>query len=130
MNQQTVDRLQERILAAWNSQDVSRVLDCYAADVQYLDPDTGGPVNGKDALAHHLEKLFGNIVAVTTARSAFPAVGVEGVTVLWTATVRRAAGNAEVQVDGVDFVRFDGELIDRHEVYFDRVALMPLLEAA
>jgi uncharacterized protein (TIGR02246 family) len=130
MNQQTVDRLQERILAAWNSQDVGRVLDCYTADAEFLDPDTGGPLNGKDAFAQHLEKLFGNIVAVTTARSAFPAVGVEGVTVLWTATVRRATGNAEVQLDGVDFVRFDGELVDRHEVYFDRVALMPLLEAA
>lgn len=36
------DLLVADFLAAWNSQDVERLLDCYTHDVRYRDPNTRG----------------------------------------------------------------------------------------
>jgi nuclear transport factor 2 (NTF2) superfamily protein len=50
--------LAERLLEAWNSQDVDQVLDCYTADVRYRDPNTRGFVEGGEQLRRYLTKLF------------------------------------------------------------------------
>ena len=38
------DLLVADFLAAWNSQDVERLLDCYTHDVRYRDPNTRGEI--------------------------------------------------------------------------------------
>ncbi|MEB3906231.1 nuclear transport factor 2 family protein [Mycobacterium ulcerans] len=48
----------ERLLQAWNTQEVDRVVGRYTADVRYRDPNTRGFVEGPEALRHYLTKLF------------------------------------------------------------------------
>jgi ketosteroid isomerase-like protein len=130
MDQQNIDQIAERFLAAWNTQDVDQVLDCYTQDVRYLDPNTRGAVDGADALRRYLTKLFANWQMTWKLREAFPLLGENGAAVLWTASLRRADGNETVEVDGMDLVLQEGERIARNEVYFDRAVLAPLLGSA
>ncbi len=124
--QARLDARGERIRAAWNSQDIERVLGTYAEEFRYADPDTRGEIVDRDGLRRYLTKLFAAVTAHTTVRAAFPLAGPAGVAVLWRAAVRRAGGREEVELDGVDLVLFDGERIASHEIYFDRAALAPL----
>ena len=43
--------LSEKVLAAWNRQDVEGVVACYTEDCVYLDPNTRGPVEGRESPA-------------------------------------------------------------------------------
>ena len=124
-----LDTRGEEIRAAWNSQEVERVLETYADDFRYVDPDTRGAIVDRDGLRRYLTKLFGAITAQTTVRAALPLAEPAGVTVLWQAAVRLAGGDEEVELEGVDVVLFDGDRIASHEIYFDRAALAPLLGA-
>lgn len=117
----------EEIRAAWNSQDVERVLETYAEHFRYVDPDTRGAIVDRDGLRRYLTKLFANITAHTTVRAAYPLAEPAGVAVLWGAVVRLAGGREEAELEGVDVVLFDGDRIASHEIYFDRAALAPLL---
>jgi ketosteroid isomerase-like protein len=126
MARSNLDARGELIRAAWNSQDVERVLATYADEFSYLDPDTRGEIADRDGLRRYLTKLFGAITAHTTVHRVLEAWSSNTVTVLWSATVRRAGGEEEVALNGVDVVRFEGERIARHEIYFDRLALAPL----
>lgn len=130
MDQQKVEQVAETFLSAWNSQIVERVLGCYTADASYLDPNTNGYVEGADALSHYLTKLFAEWQMTWKLREAFPFIGENGAAVLWTASLRRTNSDDSVEIDGMDLVLMDGELIARNEVYFDRVAIAPLLAAA
>jgi hypothetical protein len=123
----SIHDLAGHVLDAWNSQDVERVVETYAQEFSYVDPDTRGAITDRDALRRFLTKLFANVRAHTTAREALPLSGGDGVALLWSATVSLAAGDKRVEVDGVDIVRLDGERIADHQIYFDRAALAPLL---
>ena len=51
-------KLAERVLSAWNSQEVDSVISCYTEDCIYLDPNTNGAVKGHDALRKYLTRVF------------------------------------------------------------------------
>lgn len=123
MNRADRDRLIERFLAAWSSQDVERVLDCYTDDVRYHDPNTRGDVAGRDAMRRYLTRLFGAWTMTWKAREVFDLADEEGVAFLWRATFRRAGEDAVIEIDGMDLALLRGDRVARNEVYFDRTAL-------
>lgn len=127
MDHERTTKLAERLLEAWNSQDVDRVLDCYTADVRYRDPNTRGFVEGAEAMRRYLTKLFGRWQMHWALREAHPLRDEEGAAVLWRASLRLAAGESTVEVEGMDLALVEGERMHRNDVYFDRAALAPLL---
>lgn len=129
MARSNLDARGEQIRAAWNSQDVGRVLATYADEFSYVDPDTRGEIRDRDGLRRYLTKLFATIRARTTVDRVLEVWSSNTVTVLWSAAVHRADAEDEVVLNGVDVIVFDGELIARHEIYFDRLALAPLFAA-
>jgi ketosteroid isomerase-like protein len=129
VNQTELLTFAERLLDAWNSQDVERVVACYTENVQYRDPNTRGTVEGAEAMRHYLRKLFASWTMHWTFHEGFPFAGHEGAAVLWHASIRRADGGQAVEVDGMDLVLLRGDKIERNEVYFDRLVLQALLQS-
>ena len=127
MDVHALDRSTVRFLDAWNAQDVERVVACYTDDVRYRDPNTRGYVEGREALARYLRKLFARWTMTWAKREMFPLAATDGVAFLWRATFRREGASAIVEADGMDLVVLRGELIARNEVYFDRAVLAPLV---
>jgi ketosteroid isomerase-like protein len=125
-----IDELKERLIGAWNAQDVEAVVRCYTDDAVYSDPNTRGPVEGADAMRRYLTKLFSRWQMHWSVKETFPLAEVDGVAGLWRASFRLPGGNETVEVDGMDLVLIEGQRVKRNEVYFDRAALAPLLAAA
>ncbi len=123
-------RLADHVLAAWNSQDVERVLACYVEHLAYLDPNTRGPVRGREALRAYLTKLFSRWTMTWEPEELFPLDGVDGVAIRWAGTLAPAGQSRSVEISGLDLVILDGELVERNEVYFDRSPLASLLAPA
>lgn len=120
----------EKLLDAWNSQDVETVVDCYTEDVRYLDPNTRGYVEGRDALRSYLTKLFGAWEMRWSLREAFPLSEADGAAVLWSARLRRAGEEADVEVEGMDLALVaPGDRLSRNEVYFDRARLAAIMSS-
>lgn len=119
--------LTERFLAAWNSQEVERVLDCYTEDLLYRDPNTRGAVEGREAMRRYLTKLFANWTMTWALREAYLLDGRGGCAILWRATFRRPDGDQTVTADGMDLALVRDERLCRNDVYFDRAVLAPLL---
>lgn len=120
--------LAERFLSAWNDQDVEAVVACYTPDAAYRDPNTRGEVRGRDALRRYLTKLFaGWQMHWETREAPFGFRGIDGSAALWHASLRRKGGTQTVEIDGMDFVQLEGDLMKRNEVYYDRAALLPLM---
>jgi steroid delta-isomerase-like uncharacterized protein len=118
----------ERFIAAWNSQDVEKVVASYAEDVVYVDPNTRGEVKGAEAMRRYLSKLFAAWEMHWAIRSVHPLKDTNGAVVRWHATIKRAGGKGEmVEVDGMDLVILEGDRVKRNEVYFDRAVLAPLM---
>jgi ketosteroid isomerase-like protein len=122
VDERTMLTLAERFLAAWTSQDVERVLDCYTEDLVYLDPNTRGPVRGRDAMRRYLTRLFAAWTMTWSLREAALFEGGRGCTVLWHATLQRAGG-PKAEADGMDLVEVREDRICRNEVRFDRSML-------
>lgn len=122
--------LADQFLAAWNTQDVERVLACYTADLQYRDPNTRGAVSGGAALRRYLTKLFAAWQMHWSLREAHLFDDRHGCAVLWHATFRRPGGDSTIAIDGMDFVEVRDDRIARNEVCFDRAQLAPLLGAS
>jgi uncharacterized protein (TIGR02246 family) len=123
MNHDEMHALAEQFLAAWNSQDVERVLDVYTDDVRYLDPNTRGAVEGRDALRRYLTKLFAHWSMHWTLREAFLFDDRAGCAILWRARLTPTGGETAVEVDGMDLALVREGRLERNEVYFDRGAL-------
>ncbi len=115
--------LSEKVLAAWNQQDVEGVIACYTEDCVYLDPNTHGPVEGRDSLRRYLTKLFANWKMHWTLKEFHPFSEVSGGGFLWHATLTPTDGGRTVEVEGMDLVMLRDNLLSRNEVYFDRMAL-------
>jgi len=130
MDRETMLTLAEKFLGAWNTQEIDRVLACYTPDLEYRDPNTRGAVHGADAMRRYLSKLFGRWQMHWALREAHLFDDRQGCAVLWRATFRRAASDAPIEIDGIDFVEVRGDRISRNEVCFDRAQLAPLLAAA
>ena len=118
---------EDRRIAAWNSQDVDAVLDCYTEDLVYRDPNTRGEVKGRENMRRYLRKLFASWNMHWSLREVLPLANVEGSAALWHASFRRGPGGETVEVDGMDLVLLEGERISRNEVYFDRALLAALI---
>lgn len=116
-------RLTEAVLSAWNSQDVESVVSCYTEDCVYLDPNTRGPVEGRDAFRRYLSKLFQRWQMHWSLREFFPFEDGNGGAFLWHARLTPASGGRTAEIDGMDLVMLRGEQLSRNEVYFDRTAV-------
>ena len=127
MDQKHATEVAERMLEAWNSQDVDRVLGCYTADVRYRDPNTRGFVEGTEAMRRYLTKLFAGWRMHWSLLQAYPLRDTEGAVALWRTSFQRAGGETTVEIDGMDLALVGGERLRRNDVYFDRAALAPLL---
>jgi hypothetical protein len=127
MDQARLVDVAQRFLAAWNSQDVERVVATYTDDVVYRDPNTRGEVRGSDALRRYLCKLFAAWTMHWSLREGHPFRDREGAAILWHATFQRAGDDRSVEADGMDLVLVVGDRIQRNEVYFDRAVLAPLI---
>jgi steroid delta-isomerase-like uncharacterized protein len=123
-------QLADDFLAAWNSQDVEKVVATYTDDVVYLDPNTRGAVKGSDDLRRYLEKLFAAWEMTWALKEAFLLEGGDGCAVLWHATIKKPGGEKVVEFDGMDLVQVRDDRISRNEVYFDRAALAELFQSA
>jgi hypothetical protein len=121
------DEVARRLLDAWNSHDVERVVACYTPDLVYRDPNTRGEVRGADAFRRYLTKLFAAWRMHWSPREAFPLAGTSGTAFLWRATLTPLGRDTTVEVDGMDLAVLDGDRLKRNEVYFDRAVLAPLL---
>ncbi len=129
MDQQHLEVLINRILDAWNAQDVERVVGCYTEDLRYRDPNTRGHVEGRDAMRRYLRKLFAAWQMTWARREMFLLGDDRGCAFLWHATFRRPGGSGMVEADGMDLAVVRGDLLARNEVYFDRAVLAPLMGA-
>ena len=123
MDRQEGLRLSETILAAWNTQDVDRVLSVYTEDCVYQDPNTRGPVVGHDALRRYLARLFQAWNMHWSLREFFPFADEEGGAFLWRAELTPASGGKTAEIDGMDLAIVRGQRLCRNEVYLDRTAL-------
>lgn len=123
MDRERAIKLAERLLEAWNSQEVKRVVDCYTDDVRYRDPNTRGFVEGADAMQRYLTKLFDHWQMHWTLREAYPLRDEQGAAVLWRARFRPKGHREEVEIDGMDLALVQGDRLCRNDVYFDRAAL-------
>lgn len=126
MQDQRIQALAERFLSAWNSQEIERVVACYTEDLIYRDPNTRGEVQGADAMRRYLKKLFSSWVVFWSLREAYPLSGRDGVVALWRASFRRKDAAEAVDVDGMELLLFQGDLVARNEIHFDRAALTSL----
>lgn len=123
-------RIAERVMSTWTTQDVEKVLACYTDDLVYLDPNTRGPVVGRDAMRRYLTKLFGRWTMTWEAGEILPLEGTDGVVIRWTATLAPAGDERSVAIGGLDLVVLEGDLLKRNEVYYDRSPLATLLTPA
>ena len=130
MNGPELQDLNERLMQAWNAQDVEAVVDCYTDDLVYTDPNTRGPVEGGDAMRRYLTKLFSRWQMEWTVKETFPLEAINGVAALWRASFRVPGSDETVEADGMDLALIEGDRVKRNEVYFDRAVLAPLLSAA
>lgn len=124
MNREEALLLTEEVLAAWNRQDVEAVVDCYTPDCRYWDPNTRGPVVGREAFRKYLRRLFEKWQMHWSLRAFFPFEDGRGGAFLWRARLAPASGGTAVEVDGMDLVVLEGRKLCRNEVYFDRAALL------
>lgn len=127
MKQDELHALAQRFLAAWNSQDVEGVLSCYTPDLLYRDPNTRGTIQGSQGMRRYLTRLFEKWQMHWELREGFAFSEKNGAAILWHATFQRKGAGRVVEADGMDLVLLDGDLIARNEVYFDRLALSPLM---
>ena len=123
MEADEVRKLTEAVLSAWNRQDVEGVVSCYTEDCVYLDPNTRGPVVGREALRRYLSRLFQRWKMNWSLREFFQFADGEGGAFLWHAQLTPASGGKTAEIDGMDLVLLRGEKLSRNEVYFDRAAL-------
>ena len=112
-----------RFLEAWNTHDVDTVANIYSEDVTYLDPNTRGAIESREAMRRYLTKLFAawkmhyELVELQTGDQ-------DGkCSVKWAATFQRRGDGQVIHLQGLDIVEFHDGLVTRNEVYFDRSAL-------
>jgi uncharacterized protein (TIGR02246 family) len=124
MDAERVKSLAEATLSAWNRQDVEGVVSCYTEDCVYLDPNTRGPVEGREAFSRYLSRLFQRWKMTWSLREFFLFEDGNGGAFLWHAQLTPASGGKTAEIDGMDLVMLRGDKLSRNEVYFDRMALL------
>ena len=124
MDEKLMMEMTKKTLRAWNSQNVDEVLACYTEDCIYQDPNTGGPVKGREKFGRYLSKLFEQWKMHWSMREAFIFRDGNGCAFLWHATLTPVSGGKTYEIDGIDLVIVRGDRLHRNEVYFDRMSLL------
>lgn len=123
LTQSDLDAFATRFLAAWTTQKVDAVLECYTDDVVFRDPNTRGDILGLDRLRRYITRLFAGWSMTWSVREAHLFATGDGAALLWHATFTRVGESAVVEADGMDLLVFKNGLVRRNEVYFDRTIL-------
>ncbi len=123
MDTEKAVELANKILSAWNTQDVESVISCYTEDCIYQDPATRGPVKGHDAFRRYLRRLFQEWKMHWSLREFFLFSDGNGGAFLWHAQLTPASGGKTFEINGMDLIVIRGERLCRNEVYFDRTSL-------
>ena len=123
MDKEKAVELANKILSAWNTQDVESVISCYTEDCIYQDPATRGPVKGHDAFRRYLRRLFQEWKMHWSLREFFLFSDGNGGAFLWHAQLTPASGGKTFEINGMDLIVIRGERLCRNEVYFDRTSL-------
>jgi hypothetical protein len=111
MNSSDIERYNGDWLRAWTDKDVDRLLQFYAEDCVYKDPQTAAGLTGHDALRAYLTGLFGATPAMTyTPDEVWPIPG--GFCGRWYCDI---AGGGRMR--GFDLVILEGDRITLNEVY-------------
>ena len=120
-------RFAARWLPAWTGNDPERLAAFYSEDCLYLDPSSGGRLEGKPALLAYLRKLLArNPHWVWTHDDSVPAE--DGFLNYW--TVSSPIGDRTIVCTGVCLVQLRDGLIYRNEVFFDPTPMFQAIEAA
>jgi ketosteroid isomerase-like protein len=104
-----------RWLQAWTDKDVPALLECYADDVVYRDPQVPGGLVGQDALGAYLRQLFDATPPMTYTPDEVWATH-DGWCGRWVCRIDLADG-AAAWLRGFDLVVLDGDRIALNEVY-------------
>ena len=128
MTEKRIKDLADGFIAAWNTQEVDKVAACYSQDLVYIDPNIRGQITDQSAFRGYLAKLFAAWKMHWTIRDVQVFKEIDGAAARWHAKLQLAGGGKTVEVDGMDFIAFKGDKIQRNEVYFDRMAIAGLLK--
>jgi hypothetical protein len=116
MNAADIERFNADWLAAWTAKDVDRLVQFYAEDCVYKDPQTAAGLSGRQALRGYLTGLFGATPAMTyTPDEVWPIPG--GFCGRWYCEI---AGGGRLR--GFDLVILNGDQIVLNEVYVHTLA--------
>jgi len=111
MSPDEIARFNTDWLAAWTDKDVPRLVAFYAADCVYKDPQTAAGLNGREALAGYLQRLFAATPPMTyTPDETWPIPG--GFCGRWYCEI---GGGGRLR--GFDLVLLRGREIAVNEVY-------------
>jgi ketosteroid isomerase-like protein len=111
-------------LEAWTLQDIEKLLLFYSEDMKYIDPNTRGILENREAFRLYAGKLFAAWPRMTwLAKNIFAHADGNGCTVTWRAEITKPDGQV-LKLDGMDMVLISGDNIIRNEVYFDRSLLI------
>lgn len=127
MDAAELHEIEDRLIDAWNRQDVDDVVACYTDDLVYVDPNTRGSVEGANAMRRYLTKLFDRWQMHWTVKEVFPLSGLDGTTARWHASLTSRATGKTAEIDGMDLVVIEGGRVKRNEVYYDRAPLAPVV---
>jgi steroid delta-isomerase-like uncharacterized protein len=106
-------------LEAWTLQDIEKLLSFYSEDMEYLDPNTRGSIQGRDAFRRYAVKLFAAWPEMKwSAKEIFTHSGGGSCTVTWRAEITKQDGQT-LTLNGMDLLFIDAVKITRNEVYFD-----------
>jgi len=115
-----------RWLRAWTDKDVPGLLDFYAVDTVYKDPQTTAGLKGHDALAAYLTGLFGATPPMTyEPDEIWPTHN--GYCGRWICTISPPDG-PKTYMRGFDLVVMEGDRIALNEVYVHPLDAPPASE--
>ena len=111
MNSSDIDRFNADWLRGWTDKDVERLLQFYAEDCVYKDPQTAAGLTGHEALRGYLTGLFAATPAMTyTPDEVWPIQG--GFCGRWFCEIEGGG-----RLRGFDLVILKGDRIALNEVY-------------
>ncbi len=113
-------------LQSWTGNNPEKLIDYYSRDAFYSDPANKSGLKGYEELMAYFRKLLAaNPDWKWEAVEIFPTE--KGFTLKWKATI--PIGSEQVIEYGLDIVELENGKITRNEVYFDRSALMAVLNS-
>ena len=110
----------DHFIAEWNSQNPDRIVACYAEDCLYQDPDTRGPIQGRDGLRRYLGRVFSGFNLSWTLRESHPLTGTDGFALLWKVQIVPKAGGETKTLEAMELVVLRNGLVARNEVFYGR----------